>query len=551
MFETLNPAESSREIKAFGDSTPVILGRFEPLGGHPSLLAGRIDIAHGMAAVARSLAMETWRHCEWTACSLAGYRVGACGGLLSVLLIVNVAAAPRLDKSSIYAPSSARADAPVDLRPGPHLFLDEYLIESSSNVVRRVNVPRRDYAIPNPIVTAKEDACFQPYLTVLRDDAGRRFRMWYGAHTADFNPNRSHLGYLESDDGVHWRRPHRVLADPAPIQFGVSILDEGPRFAPATQRFKFAWYHGTGLRIAASPDGLNWTALTPAVVLAHSHDINSLRWDALRHRYVATVSLYEPGSAWKGNRRITAQSTSTSLLQWSEPWLVLAPDDRCDEGETQFYAMDGYLTRGELTVGMVKVLRDDLKASLPPVPQDAYGVGYTTLAWTRDGEHWTRDQARFLDRHPPSSSWDHAHAWIDEQLLVGDEVYLYYAGYRSGHKVNRFEERQIGLLKMKRDRYVAREATEGLLRTPLLHLHGSRMTLNLEAFAGEARVQVLDEKGRAVPGFAFADCQPITGDGLDLPVRWSRSLMRIGTNPVRLEFLLRNARLFAFNLAAD
>jgi hypothetical protein len=454
---------------------------------------------------------------------------------------------PRLDKSAIYAPSLAKSGAPIHLRPGPHLFLDEFLIESSSNVVRRVNHPQRDPAIPNPIVTGREDGCFQPYMTVLRDEATGRFRLWYGVHTQDFNPGRSRLGYLESDDGVHWLRPHRVLDDPGPIQFGVSVLDEGAGFAPSSQRFKYAWYHATGLKIAVSPNGLNWTPLTPTVVLPHSHDINGLFWDPLRRRYVATVSFAMPGPTWSGSRRVTAQSASTNLLAWTEPWLVLTPDDRRDEGETQFYAMDGYLARGDLIIGMVKVLRDDLKADNPPVPPGAAGVGYTTLAWTRDGEHWTRDQAEFLERNPQPGAWDHAHAWIDEQLPVGEEVFLYYAGYKSGHKVNRFEERRIGLLKMKRDRYVAREAAEGSLRTPLLLLHGSRLTLNVEAPSGEVRVQVRDESERVIPGFAFADCQTVTGDGLALPVRWRRSPAEVNAKPVRLEFSLRNARLFAFD----
>lgn len=106
------------------------------------------------------------------------------------------------NKSAIYLPAAAEAPATaaMPLRPGPHLFLDESLIENSSNVTRRVNVPSRDPAIPNPLVTGKEDACFQPYLTVLRDPQTGRFRLWYGAHTADFNSSRSHLGYLESAD---------------------------------------------------------------------------------------------------------------------------------------------------------------------------------------------------------------------------------------------------------------------------------------------------------------------------------------------------------------
>jgi hypothetical protein len=208
-------------------------------------------------------------------------------------------------------------------------------------------------------------------------------------------------------------------------------------------------------------------------------------------RYVATISCFSTGPSWSGQRRVTQQSTSTNLLDWCEPWFVLTPDDRLDEGQTQFYAMDGYLRRGDLLIGMVKVLRDDLKADSPPDPPDAYGIGYTTLAWSHDGERWVRDRATFFDRAPQRSAWDHAHAWIDEQVPVGDEVWLYYGGYQRGHKVNRFEERQIGLLKMKRDRYVARESgpSGGSFRTPLVIVAADAMTLTVDARAEEVQVE--------------------------------------------------------------
>ena len=293
--------------------------------------------------------------------------------------------------------------------------------------------------------------------------------------------------------------------------------------------------------------------MSPKVVLEHNHDINSLFWDPLRKRYVATISSYLTGPSWSGQRRVTQQSVSTNLLRWSQPWYVLTPDDRVDQGQTQFYAMDGFLRRGDLLIGMVKVLRDDLKADSPPDPPDAYGVGYTTLAWSHDGEHWLRDREPFLDRSPQRGAWDHAHAWIDEQVPVDQEVYLYYAGYRRGHKVNRFEERQIGLLKMKRDRYVAREAgpSGGSFVTPLLILDAAALTLNADATSGEVKVQALAPNGAPVPGFSKADCQGIHGDVLAAPVRWTQPLTALRGQPVRLEFFLKNARLFAFDLAAE
>ncbi len=477
--------------------------------------------------------------------------------LVSTLIIcsrVTVAGATDAseDRAVIYpdSPSRVFGDEPIRLWAGPHLLLDEFLIESSSNLVRRVNVPMRDPAIPNPLVTGREDGCFQPYLTVVRDPESRRFRLWYGVHTKDLNPNQSHIGYLESEDGMRWIRPHRVLSDPAPIQFGVSVIDEGGSHLPATERYKFAWYHGVGLRVAASPDGLRWTPLSPNVVLPHNHDINSIFWDPLRKHYLATVSCFVPGPKWSGTRRVTKQSASSDLVHWSEPWFVLTPNDALDEGETQFYAMDGYLVRGEVMVGMVKVLRDDLKADEPPDPPEAYGVGYTALAWTRDGTHWTRDREKFLDRDPRKGAWDHSHAWIDEQVLVGDDAYLYYAGYQRGHKVNRFEERQIGLLRMKRDRYVAREAGPGggSFRTPLLMLDAASMTLNLEAPSGEVAVQILDRRGKPLRGFTRRDCRPVSGDTVAAPVQWRRPLKTLKGEVLRLEFFMTDARLFAFDL---
>lgn len=451
--------------------------------------------------------------------------------------------------------SSAANAATIELSRGPHLFIDEHLIAESDKLHRVLNRPDRD--LPAPIITGREDGCFQPYMTVLREPATQRFRIWYGARTDDSNPGETRLGYMESEDGIRWLRPHRRLKTPL-ITFGTSVLDEGPDFADAGKRYKLAWWAPPapagglpGLKLAASPDGLSWTQITRPdapddVIIPHNHDINGIFRDPLRKRYLAIASTFVTDPAWSDKRRVTTQSVSDDLVTWSPLQRILVPDPKTEHAQTQFYAMDGFLVRGDLLIGMVKVLRDDLKADDPPEPPDAYGIGYTTLAWTRDGEHWVRDREPFFDRHPRKGEWDHAHAWIDEQVPVGDQVYLYYGGYARGHKVNRFEDRQIGLVRMMRDRYVAREAKgEGSLMTPLLVLNADTLTLNADARGGEIRVAICDKAGNALPGFSFNDCQPITADGLNLPVRWQQNLPRDRT--VRLQFKLTRARLFAFD----
>ena len=435
------------------------------------------------------------------------------------------------------------------LAAGPHLFVDDFLIEQSSNLVRTVNAPKR--ALDKPVVTGPEDKNWQPYVSVVRDPGTRRFRMWYDVHTKG---KGSHLGYLESDDGVRWLRPHQVLADPAQIIFGASVIDEGPGSRDPEYRYRFLWWT-SGMWLAHSPDGERWTTDRAGPVLTGMSDITSLARDPIRNRYLAVFGMpstkedgYKGGTpnAPEGFRRCVGQSASPDGVKWDPPRRIFKPDER-DEGITEFYSIGGLVARGGLLIGLLKVLRDDLPCD-PDGPRQ--GIGYTVLAWTRDGENWQRDREPFFNRNPEKRSWDHAMAWGDCQLLVGDELFIYYGGYARGHKVALDTERQIGLLRMPRDRYVCRVAgnQEGMLRTPLVKLGGETMTLNVDAPKGVVRVQVRGTDGKPLPGFAFADCEPVSADALAAPLRWKRPLSALRGQSVRLEFALRDARLFGFEL---
>lgn len=460
-----------------------------------------------------------------------------------------VPAGPLPIRASLYGTPEAaarlpRAKEPIVVRPGPQLFLDDYLIESSRNVARRVQPPARDSSLPNPLVTGPGDRCFQPFFSVHREPENGRFRLWYGASRDDQSPTSMRIGYLESGDGLRWQRPMRLLEDPAPIQFGSEVLDEGPAFPDPANRYKYGWWHGGGLCVAGSPDGLHFKPIAKGVVFAHDHDINNLWRDPLRQRYVVTASTVRKLPQFKGARRTTVQAFSADLVHWSPASIVLAADDRYDPDITQFYAMSAFLARGDLVIGLVKVLHDDWHA--PGAPRGAFGVGHTSLAWTRDGEHWVRDREVFFAPDPTPGTWDHAHAWIDEQLPVGDDLYLYYAGYKWGHKYNRFEERQLGLVKMPRDRYVAREAgaEPGSLRTPPLVLQGTALTINA-SIAGELRLRLLDQAGQPLAGF---DWITLHGDHLNHAVPFRQPLASRAGQPTRLEFQLQRARLFGFDL---
>src|SRR5207245_9709604 len=116
-------------------------------------------------------------------------------------------------------------------------------------------------------------------------------------------------------------------------------------------------------------------------------------------------------------------------------------------------------------------------------------------------------------------------------------VYIYYGGYARRHKGERFTERQLGRVRIKKDRYVAREAQDaGVMRTRLVRLAGQALTLNVDAEGGEVRARLLDEGGKPLKGFGFKDCAPINSNELAAPLRWKRPLSEAATRPVLLEF---------------
>jgi hypothetical protein len=316
--------------------------------------------------------------------------------------------------------------------------------------------------------------------------------------------------------------------------------------------------------VGFSPDGFRWTAHDGNPVLptwplgygtATRHgvgDIVDVYYDPLSRRYGAAVKVhavpedgFAPGPrAGAGIRRLVGLSTSPDFLRWEEPRRIFAPD-ASDDGLLEFYGMGAMHLRGTLRIGLVRVLRDDLPCD-PGGPAD--GIGYSALATSRDGVTWDRRREPFLDRSPERGAWDHAMSWIGAAIPVGDEVFFYYGGYARGHKVEPTTERQIGLARMKRDRYLALAPTgeEGLLVTRPFRFPAGRLTVNARAGSGAVHVRLLDAGGRPLDALGEADARPVGGDVLAGEVRWPTPPEGLRGEPVRLEFRLRRASLFGF-----
>ena len=90
-----------------------------------------------------------------------------------------------------------------------------------------------------------------------------------------------------------------------------------------------------------------------------------------------------------------------------------------------------------------------------------------------------------------------------------------------------------------------------LLTRPLV-FQGRQLELNFAtSAAGSIRVEIQNEAGKPLEGFALAECSEIFGDTLDRVIAWKRGtdLSRLAGKPVRLRFELKDADLYAFRFA--
>ncbi|MDQ7817986.1 MAG: hypothetical protein RDU14_13245 [Melioribacteraceae bacterium] len=449
---------------------------------------------------------------------------------------------------------------PVQLNKGPQLFIDDYLIAEQSFLTRTVNNPKK---MDKPILYGgqSKDQVWQPYFSVIQDPETKRFKMWYNTFVESMNISRCKLSYIESDDGINWHRPFHVCDYPEEIQFGCTVLDRGQDFINPQERYLFATYLKPGFRIATSPDGINWKPISKDPVFLHNHDITTLHWDPIRKHYLAVVSHRLPGFSDPNNpkmdeqRRIPHQTVSKDLINWEPIKPIFWPKVGApiEKGETQFYAMSGVIARGGLLIGLVKILRDDINATagasayeMADMDRKAAGLGYTVLAWSRDGYTWQRDYEPFIPNNPVPGSWDHAMAWGDEQVIVGNETFLYYGGYQRGHKVNRFEERHLCLARMPVDRYVSRDAdlNTGYLITKPVLFNSEQLSVNAN-IKGEMRVRLLDSERNPLNDFGWVE---LKGDSINHEVKWKGKLSSLSGKTVCLEFQFKHAQLFSFNL---
>ncbi len=468
------------------------------------------------------------------------------------------------------------ATIPIDL--GRQLFVDNFLIEKTNmdrvfhspvpypdNPVLRPDKPWEitkgifdSEQFPGPLAYAFSDGAWYD----LEDGL---FKLWYIGGGAECTC------YAVSNDGIYWEKPsldvrpgtnivHTERRDSSTVWLDLEEKD------PA-KRFKLFWSKILNWKTAriqfcyqTSPDGIHWS---PVYVGSPGLDRTTVFYNPFRKKWVASLREVDPDPLFCRVRRYREADDAATMMTWPQLngnplWTCadrLDPPHPSHHLQPQLYNLDA-VAYESLMVGFFSIWEGDSYRDLGRPKRNEIFLGFS-----RDGFHWDRPWRRpfiGVSDTPGDWNWGNIQSVGGGCLVVGDKLYFYYSGRAGNGRLGKDEswwdsDTATGLAILRRDGFASMDAgqNEGFLLTRPLQFTGRYLFVNAD-IAGELKVEVLDEKNEALPGFTKDDCLPITGDGTLQQVPWKngKDLSGIHGKPVRFKFHLTGGQLYSFWVSA-
>jgi hypothetical protein len=461
------------------------------------------------------------------------------------------------------------AVVPIDL--GRQLFVDDFLVEAS-DMTRRCHTPAKHPG--NPIFFPQSEhelnAALAPATIpkcggVWYDEEARQFKMWYMA---------SYLGAMccaVSEDGIHWERPaldvvpgtNLILPADVHPDSGTVWLDADTRVEGQRYKMMIREPNGPGrprrfpARLFVSADGIHWREIGHTGPM---DDRSTMFYNPFRKRWVQSI---REGVPRRGRARLYWEHEDfleSGRWQEGEPpyWCGADCMDQGGAAAPQLYNLDA-VAYESLMAGFFQILKG-------PPNHIGHAVGQPkltelVLATSRDGFHWHRpDRRAFIGacREPGSWEFGYVESTGGVLLVVGDELWFYYSAYAGAHERvtedwrtnGMYANGAVGLAKLRRDGFASLRAgfPGASATTRPLRFGGSRLFVNANTAGALLRVECLDEHGRAVDGFAAADCAGFCGNATKTEIRWQngRTLADLRNRPVRFRFSMDRGDLYAF-----
>ena len=458
----------------------------------------------------------------------------------------------------LFAAGSYLAAAePVHIGSRLELFVDDYLIDSMTNVTQELHSPvEREIALA---FDQPWEGSYSGYATVFKDDG--LFRMYYRGWWPH-GPFGEVTCYAKSTDGINWTRPNLGLFESdgsaennivwrAAGSHNFAPFKDANPAAPDSERYKAVG--GGPLCAFASPDGVHWRKIGDGPIITEGwfDSLNTAFWDPVREQYVCYFRDYrgdpnEGGEAARvDNMRTIRVSTSKDFLNWTRPegithghkwskrpeWL-----DFGDAPPEHLYtnAITLYFRAPHIYMGFPKRF----------VPER--GVSDGVFMTSRDQIHFHRFVKAFVRPGLDQKNWmqrSNMAAWGMLQTSP-EEISMYYSEhyYQPTARMRRRTLRTDGFVS------INAKYQGGELLTKPLSFEGQELVINYSTSAvGSVQVEIQHAAGGPIKGFAVAQCPEIFGDEIEYVVAWEggSDLGKLAGTPVRLRFVLKDTDLYS------
>lgn len=489
---------------------------------------------------------------------------------------------------------------PLSLAPGTYLLANSEFIEDQWNIDWHVGRPELlDEPLVMPLSTWEN---IQGMAKILRDRETGRFRMWYlSCNRISYRhffmnesapgplPGAYCVGYAESDDGLHWRKPELDVwtipdGQRTNIVFwghhGGQIGEVFENVPGGKARFAMAYLdvaNGVeGICLAWSDDGFHWERDPANPMLPCMSDCqNNIIYNPLLKRYVLITRPYPHASGiyeWdppghRHMRRRIAVSTSSDLRTWTPIRVALYPEP----GDLPDFDNMTAMAYGSQFIGFLHVFNADTE-------QAQRMTSY--LALSADGLHWQRIRHEpFLTQGFSGQAFDESSVGVSGTWLPLDEqrIVLYYIGRAHAPDQSSWGQVRLVGMSLRRDGFIygtpgrsgptiVRNNTTGdhhvvptgdscaYLLTREFILPAGDLYMNADAVRGAVRVEVVNrETTKSYPGFEREQCIPLIADRVDMPVRWQHAeLASLVGKPVMLRIVLDpEAQVYAIRLGQE
>lgn len=465
-------------------------------------------------------------------------------------------------------------DSPLDIGTRRELFVDRSLIDSMRGLELRLHEPRNEGAVLQ--FDEPWEGVHSGYSTVIRD--GGRFRVYYRGMPVNVVDGTAGevTCVAESTDGLRWTKPklglfesqgskanNIILANDPPFSHNFSpFLDSRPG-CPPDERYKaLAGISKSGLVAFVSADGLRWRKLRDTAVIPQKAPFkfawmfdsqNVAFWSESEKKYLCYFRI------WEGVRRI-GRTESSDFVTWSDPVLMRQMTGGQPSPEEELYTnqTDPYFRAPQLYVAVAarfvpgrQAISDEDAKALKVAKGFEKDVSDAVLMTTRGGSVYDRTYLSSFIR--PGIGARH---WVSRNnypalgiVQTGPtEMSLYvnqdYA-QPTAH-LNRYSLRLDGFAS------VQAPYAGGELLTKPLKFAGDRLELNFStSAAGSIRVEIQDESGKSIGGFAAGECVEIVGNEIARVVRWKTGtdVSKLAGKTVRLRFVMKDADLYALRFA--